>query len=188
MEEKTTVQAIFYLLKISNQIKDKLSIIKLLFFADRYHLRKFGRLITDDTYYAMQKGPVPSAAKEILNCSESDEIYDYFNQLICRKDEYKFFCQDFDPELDLLSESDKEALEFSIENFGHLAYYELVELTHKFPEWLRYKKAFDQSATKREPIIMNDFFEPAILENKDPFDIIPPKVVSFSKEIYNGFF
>jgi uncharacterized phage-associated protein len=44
--------------------------LKLIYFADRYHLRKYGRLVTNDIYYAMNYGPVPSSVKDIAEGSE----------------------------------------------------------------------------------------------------------------------
>jgi uncharacterized phage-associated protein len=48
------VQVIAYLLQKEGQM-DYLKIIKLIFFADKLHIKKYGRLITDDSYYAMDK-------------------------------------------------------------------------------------------------------------------------------------
>ena len=46
-----------------------LSDIKLIFFADRYHIRKYGRPITNDEYLAMDFGPVNSGVKDIAEMS-----------------------------------------------------------------------------------------------------------------------
>lgn len=43
--------------------------LQLVYFADRYHLRKFGRPITNDEYFAMPYGPVASGAKDIAEGS-----------------------------------------------------------------------------------------------------------------------
>ena len=41
-------------------------ILKTLFLADRAHLNRYGRPITFDEYVAMQDGPVPSLAYDVL--------------------------------------------------------------------------------------------------------------------------
>ena len=41
-------------------------ISKILYFADLDHLERYGRLITGDTYYAMEYGPVPSYAYDAM--------------------------------------------------------------------------------------------------------------------------
>ena len=40
---------------------------KLLFLADKYHLIRYGRTITNDEYWAMSYGPVGTAAKDVLS-------------------------------------------------------------------------------------------------------------------------
>jgi uncharacterized phage-associated protein len=42
------------------------SISKVLYFADKLHLSGYGRLITGDTYIAMENGPVPSWAYDVM--------------------------------------------------------------------------------------------------------------------------
>ena len=42
------------------------SISKMLYFADKLHLSKYGRLISGDNYVAMAHGPVPSAVYNIM--------------------------------------------------------------------------------------------------------------------------
>ena len=49
---------------------DLLKIFKILYFAERNHLAKYGRLILNDDYVAMKNGPVPS------------KLYDLFKKYI----------------------------------------------------------------------------------------------------------
>jgi len=67
VDTKIVLESFYYLSKKMNASIDKLAAIKLLFFADRYHLRKYGRLITEDTYYALPHGPVASNALDVVN-------------------------------------------------------------------------------------------------------------------------
>lgn len=53
----------YFAIKNGGEI-DKLHALKLVFFADRYHLRKYGRPITNDQYWAMRFGPVASGVKD----------------------------------------------------------------------------------------------------------------------------
>jgi len=50
-------------------------IAKVLFFAEKWHLNRYGRPIIADTYIAMPKGPVPSTIKNIV-----DENFDYLDE------------------------------------------------------------------------------------------------------------
>ena len=59
-----SLQAVLY---VANRLerKDFHKIFKVLYFADREHLTKYGRPITGDTYVAMEYGPVPSMIYDI---------------------------------------------------------------------------------------------------------------------------
>jgi uncharacterized phage-associated protein len=110
-------------------------VFKLLYFADKYHLENYGRLIASDRYIAMKEGPVPSAtydifkalrynsstldAKLVRRFSESLEVYDHFLIRPCAA-----------PDLDDLSDSDIEALNFSISTYGNKTRDELIVLSH----------------------------------------------------------
>src|SRR5947209_4648782 len=49
---------------------NKMKALKLVYFADRYHLRRFGRPVVGDEYLAMTYGPVPSGTKDLAEMSE----------------------------------------------------------------------------------------------------------------------
>lgn len=44
-----------------------LFVSKILFFAEKWHLNRYGRPIIGDTYIAMPRGPVPSAIKNYID-------------------------------------------------------------------------------------------------------------------------
>ena len=66
---RKSTQALNYFARLSArgapQPLNKMKALKLLFFADRYHLRKYGRPVSDCAYFAMKNGPVASEAKNI---------------------------------------------------------------------------------------------------------------------------
>ena len=45
---------------------DRYTILKTLFYADKYHLQKYGRPVTGDTYIKMPAGPVATLAYDII--------------------------------------------------------------------------------------------------------------------------
>lgn len=188
MNYKNSIQAIDYLANNyphnENGI-NKMAILKLLFFAERYHLRKYGRMITNDTFYAMKHGPVASGARNILFFDDIDTDNKYTKEILEEKDKYTFVSKFKlkDEDYDYLSETDKEALDFAIEKFGHLKEWDLVEETHKYPEWNRFKSLFNSQSISRESINMDDFFSPYISED-DPYKCIPMELVELSKEFY----
>ncbi|KJU85736.1 hypothetical protein MBAV_002070, partial [Candidatus Magnetobacterium bavaricum] len=110
IEISTIIQAVFYILsKIGST--DKLKLIKLIFLADKYHLINYGRTITNDSYLAMEYGPVGSVVKDVLSfnaISLSKHELDYASTLFEEADRHTFRVKPSisTDELDMLSETD----------------------------------------------------------------------------------
>lgn len=62
--KKATQALNFFALKEGGTI-NKMKALKLIYFAERYHLRKYGRPVTNDDYWAMGLGTVPSGSRDI---------------------------------------------------------------------------------------------------------------------------
>ncbi len=141
-DHKKAAQSLnFFTLKAGGQI-DKLKALKLVYFADRYHLRKYGRLITNDIYFAMELGPVASSTKDIAEGSEflDQAEREYANKYLHLESPHELVSGN-SVDHEILSDSDIEALDFAWDNFGHLDQFKLAELTHFYPEWERNKQA-----------------------------------------------
>ncbi len=188
MDYKNSIQAIDYLATKytynCTQV-NKMAVLKLLFFAERYHLRKYGRMITDDTLYAMKHGPVVSGARNILYFDNIDTDNKYAQEILENINQYNFMSKNTlsYEDYDHLSETDKEALSFAIEKFGHLDEWDLVDETHKYPEWKKFEREFSAHSGHRENINIDDLFSDNISEN-DPYTCIPMELVKLSKEFY----
>jgi uncharacterized phage-associated protein len=136
---KATQAVNFFALKEGSTI-NKMKALKLIYLADRYHLRKYGRLITNDAYVAMRKGPVASGTRDIIEKTSyiSPLQRDYAN-LYLTPSGYNVKSKS-SPDEKVFSDSDIEALEFSWKTFGRLEKYELAKITHEYPEWIAYKE------------------------------------------------
>jgi len=151
---------------------NKLKALKLVFFADRYHLRKYGRPITNDEYYAMPFGPVASGVKDIAEFSDflGETERDYAEQFIEHPDRYtirsKATCNE-----KVFSKSEVDALRYAWEKFGHVEEFALAELTHQYPEWKRHESALE--ATQRIKMFYEDFFEDPPQGVDRCFDLTP---------------
>lgn len=157
---KKAAQALNFLARQSGGRINKMKAIKLVYFADRYHLRKFGRPITNDEYYAMVLGPVNSGVKDLAEMSAflGPKEEKYTSRFIEPIDQYDFrSIRDFDP--DVFSESDLEALAFAWQRFGHLDQFEIAKITHKYPEWKRHEAALEREEISRIPMKYEDFFD-----------------------------
>jgi uncharacterized phage-associated protein len=129
----TTVNAILYILtKIGGQ-GDFHKVFKVLYFADQEHLCKYGSLITNDKYVAMNNGPVPSMAYDILKALRGDGLLSNF-----KKDFDPFFelksnylvDAKVEPDLDELSESEIECIDKAISENKSLNFKKLTQKSH----------------------------------------------------------
>jgi uncharacterized phage-associated protein len=138
---------------------NKLKALKLLFFADRYHLRKFGRPVSECAYFAMTHGPVASEAKHIAEDASllPEPVRAYARRFVRKNGDYDFSAV-ADGDASVLSVSDREALAFAWQYFGKFSKYQLRDITHHYPEWKRHEQKLTAS-TKRVPMDYADFFK-----------------------------
>ncbi len=136
---------------------DMMKAIKLLFFADRYHIRKYGRPVVWSTYFAMKYGPVSSEALDLSNGkiiqSNKKEI---FNSFLNKEKHELRSLKEIDR--DVFSETDIEALNFAWENSKNFDQFKLAEITHAYPEWKKYEKFLEIHRGSRQLIDFKDFF------------------------------
>lgn len=158
---------------------NKMKALKLVWLADRYHLRKYGRTITGDKYVAMEYGTVPSSVKDIIEGKrglKTDGI-----ALVGRL-EYQATAY---PDLDNLSDSDQEAMDLVIEKYFKQDQFDLSQLSHEFPEWLRYKEQL-QVRKSAYPMVMDDFFK-NVDDSKGLF-VDDEEFLNQSKEMFHEFY
>lgn len=156
----------------------KLKLVKLVWAADRYHVRKYARFVTGDDYVAMKNGPVPSCVKDVIEFSvneysnlKNDDL-PYINQYIKNNNGVIYSVGKTD--MDYLSDTDVEALNFSLKQFGELDDEEIVDETHKYPEWIKQKDSLmppiGHGVEKAKDIDEKDFYENPAIED-DPFAV-----------------
>jgi uncharacterized phage-associated protein len=155
---KATQVLNFFARKQSGRI-NKLKALKLVFFADRYHLRLYGRPITNDRYLAMSYGPVASSCKDLAEMSEflgSDEQAYAEQYLAPSGHDYE---SREEVETDEFSQTDLEALEFAWKEYGNRDGFKLADETHQFPEWQRHEVRLASPYESRVPMNYSDFLE-----------------------------
>jgi uncharacterized phage-associated protein len=161
MNKQKALAAAEYLLNKRGGKENYMKLLKLLFFADRYHVRTYLRPVTTDDYFAMPQGPVASYLYDVFkgqDPGESEIVRD-------EKDQYSVKLTKKEPDLSILSETDIEALEFSLKHFGKFNEMQLADIAHAYPEWKRFEAALNLGQTRREEIYLADF-----LKNADPKD------------------
>ncbi|MDP2320793.1 MAG: Panacea domain-containing protein [Acidobacteriota bacterium] len=117
----------------------KLKAAKLLYLADQRHLFRFGRPITGDRYIAMDLGPVPESAFQLISSlADPEEAEDpgrraAAERLSLRKgvlQKYAVVRAVQKPDLEVFSDSEIEVLQSIVKEFGKRKASELVDLTH----------------------------------------------------------
>lgn len=189
---KKITQIINYLIRKDERAASvhELKIIKLVWAADRYHIRKYARTVSEDCYVAMKNGPVGSLTKDVAEFSDNEynsmgpsdldyvELYIRFE----KTNKTGMLSSVNEVDYDELSETDKEALDFAWETFGGYDWRTLVEITHKYPEWKKHQTALESGAIKRGDINLIDFFD-NIEDEDDPFRVTN-EFLADSKQIY----
>jgi len=161
------VQALTFFARRGVRDLDKMKAAKLLFHADKYHLLKYGRPVIGDEYACMEYGPVPSTSLNVMNdVLAGDEHFpptakDLFDEYLTVEKsvfkKYPVFRAKREPDLDVFSDSDIEALDYSFQTFGAKSAWKLSQESHQEPCW----KAANQGRSPGSSVMMDYrlFFE-----------------------------
>ncbi len=120
---------------------DVLKAVKLLYFIDKHHLIRHGRLITGDSYYNLDYGPVPTRSYELLKGLKNDAPVD-INQLPDKKrlighleiDEtktYPTYHAKKEPDMGFFSKTELESISSVINTHGQLSSVALMDKSHE---------------------------------------------------------
>ena len=190
MSTKKIIQALDYVAwKQPDHTLDNMKAYKLLWLADRYHLRQYGRTITGDEYHALPHGVVPSDAKCILESQgtklpHSKEVANEYLEIfpVCEHT-YKALKA---PNMKVFSESDIEVLDIILSKFNSMTPLELSEFSHQFPEWKQYEESLKNPQKKNGYKIDLDLF----FENKEEASGLfkdSPELLELTKEVYHQY-
>lgn len=125
-------KALEVLLYVAAKVDDMYSALKVVYFADKEHLTRYGRQLCGDSYVAMNHGPVPSGMYDLVKAARgngycfadlhvSDALALDGNLVIPRRS----------ANADVLSESDIECLDSAIAEYGGLSFGVLKRLSHR---------------------------------------------------------
>ncbi|HUB25621.1 MAG TPA: Panacea domain-containing protein [Tepidisphaeraceae bacterium] len=126
------MQAVAFLLEQIGPL-DKIKLVKLIYLADREHFIEHGLPITGDRQFAMPRGPVPSGTLDALNGLVPDaqgSVFSYIhiadNQVTLRQS----------PGRALLTAPELSTLERVARTHGAKETWQLVDETHRLPEYI----------------------------------------------------
>ena len=131
------LEVILYVL--SKGCTNMYNVLKVIYFADKTHMKMTGTTIFKDHYVAMRSGPVPSGAydlfKAITTPSSSRGFNDYYNlvkdSIALEAGTTYIFMALRTPNLKVFSKADIFALDKAIEKYGHMPFTELKNISHQ---------------------------------------------------------
>ena len=141
------LEAILYLIENASARSlyvTQYDIVKSLFVADLFHLEKYGRPVTFDNYSAMEFGPVPREAYDMLKPSYDGKrffgdpwpLWDRMQSPRDGKKAFKFINPKRPSNPNRLSESDLDELRDALTIVKQLGFGGLVDWTHKNPSYV----------------------------------------------------
>jgi uncharacterized phage-associated protein len=109
------------------------NVLKCLYYADRKHLQEYGRQIYGETFYALEHGPVPSAAYEIIKYANGRAKWDLqFPEAFELLDVNDIHVSARGPvDTELLSRSDMACLLDAARKYGKMPFSKLKKLSHQ---------------------------------------------------------
>ena len=131
-------RAIELVLYVANKLRYPTfhSVSKILYFADREHLSRYGSLLSGDSYVAMKHGPVPSEIYNLLKAAAgrreswiSPRYFEVTEKTIKVENNYRLRALRA-PNIDLLSASQRECLDASLRKNGRLSFDRLTAKSH----------------------------------------------------------
>lgn len=157
-QEKAT-QAAARLLKLRGGRMSYMKLLKLLYLADRKALIELARPITYDRFVSMPQGPVLSQTYNLMVGEEAPTAPSYWRQYISEPSNFEVSLL-HDPTTSELSPAQEQILDAVFAEFGKMGRWELVEITHRLPEW---KDPHGSSV----PISVHELLRGAGLEDDD---------------------
>jgi uncharacterized phage-associated protein len=180
---KKTVQALNLLAQKSGGRMNKMKAIKLIWLSDRLHLRRHGRTITGDVYFALPHGPVPSATRDVLQWNGySDDIASGYASSYIDQDGQYFYKSTDTPNLKVFSKTDLDCINVIYDCFGSLDEFQLRNFSHIFPEWVKHSLGLTSGQSSRYLMDESDFF--INVQEKSGLFQDSEEFLSLSKEMF----
>lgn len=160
----------------------RLKVVKNLWAADRFSLRRFAQTVADPYYVAMKNGPVSSYALRLIKQDERASEAD----LELWRNSFETRGYDIYPIAEIgtssLSLVDQRMLLKAASTFRGLERFDMAnKVSHAYPEWSVHKSVFSTHPNTSVPIDNLRFFEnPSI----DPYFSEDPEILDAARETY----
>lgn len=161
LDKEKVVEALVYIASRAPGI-GRFHVAKILYFAERFHLRKYGRPIVGDRYIAMENGPVPSFGYDILKGNISPDEKAFVEGALVEEKPFKHpaYKAGREPDLSYFSVSDKECLDEAVAHCIKRSFGSISDETHKHLAWekadLNGPMSYDDILDGADPEIVED--------------------------------
>ena len=150
---------LLYILTHSNDgQRDIYSLVKTAYYAQQNHLAQYGTPLFKDCICALPFGPVPSNIYNVLKMAsgDSNELnYHRSDDMHLASDAINFksgrYSAKEDPNMDFLSKSDIESLNYGIEKVAKMSFNQIKEDTHG----MECNRAFNSKSSLKEMNLLN---------------------------------
>ena len=132
--ERKATQAAAYLVRLRGGPMSYMKLIKLLYLADRASLLRWGRSITTDKFFSLDRGPVVSRIKDLATEGDTPGSPQVWMEHISPPSNYEVDVRQ-DPGRDEISDAELAILDDVFREHGRKSRWEIVEFTHTLPEW-----------------------------------------------------
>jgi uncharacterized phage-associated protein len=139
---KLKAMILYFANETDPQFLGKVKLMKLFYFSDFMHVKRYGVPITYDNYVHMEKGPVPSAIKNLIDDADEDInqsdladiiYFEYPKDIAMHKIKAK--SKFTEEHLKYFSEAEMEVLEAVKLRFGDKNMKYVVDESHKEAPW-----------------------------------------------------
>ena len=128
-----SLHSLLYILNQFDDFVDFHKVFKILYFADQKHLATYGSSISEEKYIAMNNGPVPSTAYDILKALKGQGLaksyQDFFSRFIEINGNHKVKSK-VNADLDYFSQSEINCLNESIKENKDETFSSLTRKSH----------------------------------------------------------
>lgn len=158
-EENATAMAAYFLSRAPEKKLNDLVLMKLMVISERACMIETTSLITGAGFMSMQNGPILSHVLDLMKGTAKNQFWSQYIEFVpwarCRTESnHCILKQALDP-TQFLSQHELKVLDQVWQKHGSKSKWDLVELTHEFPEWNK-----ECATTKSSsPISLESIFE-----------------------------
>ena len=136
-EQISKIQAVvLYILQHFKEGVDYIKLFKIMYFAQREYLATNGLCMVEDTFKARPKGPVPALTYKVVKLvenglepdTEGNDLSEFLSSIEVGADQIVHAVKD--PDMDYISEMEKEEIDNIITKYGNMESKDLSLLSH----------------------------------------------------------